>query len=54
MSVAFLARRLKLTGIAPPARGAVIDELTRTHAAPVTIVITDELRSAAGFTGRPK
>jgi transcription-repair coupling factor (superfamily II helicase) len=38
--------RHKLTGVCPPARGAVIEELTRTHAAPVWLVVTEELKAA--------
>jgi transcription-repair coupling factor (superfamily II helicase) len=38
--------RHKLTGICPPARGAAIEELTRTHAAPVWLVVTEELKTA--------
>ncbi len=38
--------RHKLTGVCPPARGAVIAELTRTHAAPVWLVLAADLKSA--------
>ncbi|HEY8933431.1 MAG TPA: transcription-repair coupling factor, partial [Rariglobus sp.] len=38
--------RIKLTGVCPPARGAVIAELTRGHPAPVWLVIADELKHA--------
>jgi transcription-repair coupling factor (superfamily II helicase) len=38
--------RHKLTGICPPARGAVVEELTRHHPAPVWLVVTEELKSA--------
>jgi transcription-repair coupling factor (superfamily II helicase) len=38
--------RHKLTGICPPARGAVIAELTRGHPAPVWLVITEDLKHA--------
>src|ERR1035441_511730 len=38
--------RFKLTGICPPARGAVLAELLLTHAAPVWLVIASELRTA--------
>ncbi|ATC65881.1 transcription-repair coupling factor [Nibricoccus aquaticus] len=38
--------RHKLTGVCPPARGAVIEELTRTQPAPVWLVIADELKTA--------
>ncbi|HVU23107.1 MAG TPA: transcription-repair coupling factor, partial [Opitutus sp.] len=40
------AIRHKLTGICPPARGAVIDHLTRAHPAPVWIVAAADLRAA--------
>jgi transcription-repair coupling factor (superfamily II helicase) len=46
MSSAVVQRRLKLTGIAAPARAAVIEEHVRAAQSPVTIVVTDELRSA--------
>lgn len=38
--------RHKLTGVCPPARGAVISELTRTHAAPVWLVVVEDLKQA--------
>ena len=38
--------RHKLTGVCPPARGAVIEELTRAHAAPVWLIVTEELKAA--------
>jgi hypothetical protein len=38
--------RLKLTGICPVARGAVLAELVRTHVASVWLVIADELKTA--------
>ncbi len=38
--------RHKLTGVCPPARGAVIAELTRAHPAPVWIVIAADLKQA--------
>jgi transcription-repair coupling factor (superfamily II helicase) len=38
--------RLKLTGICPPARGAVIAELTRTRPSPVWLVVTSDLKTA--------
>lgn len=38
--------RIKLTGVCPPARGAVIAELTRGHPAPVWLVITEDLKHA--------
>jgi transcription-repair coupling factor (superfamily II helicase) len=38
--------RLKLTGICPAARGAVLAELVRAHLAPVWLVIADELKTA--------
>jgi len=40
------AHRLKLTGICPAARGAVVEELTRAYPSPVYVVIVDELRVA--------
>ena len=39
-------RRHKLTGVCPPARGAVVAELCREHAAPVWLVVTEDLHSA--------
>ncbi len=38
--------RIKLTGICPPARGAVIAELTRGHPSPVWLIITEDLKHA--------
>jgi transcription-repair coupling factor (superfamily II helicase) len=38
--------RIKLTGVCPTARGAVIAELTRGHPAPVWLVITEDLKHA--------
>jgi len=38
--------RHKLTGVCPPARGAVLAELVRTHGAPVWLVVTEDLKSA--------
>src|SRR4051812_28182040 len=46
MSVVSTLHRCKLTGVCPPARGAVLDNLTRSHAAPVWVVIADELKTA--------
>ena len=43
---ASLATRIKLTGICPPARGAVITELARRQTAPVWIVVTSHLKAA--------
>jgi transcription-repair coupling factor (superfamily II helicase) len=45
MPVSVLLRQ-KLTGISPPARGAVIAELCRAHPAPVFLVITENLKAA--------
>ena len=45
MPVSVLLRQ-KLTGISPPARGAVIAELCRAHPAPVLLVITENLKAA--------
>jgi transcription-repair coupling factor (superfamily II helicase) len=39
-------QRHKLTGICAPARGAVVETLTRTHPAPVWVVVAADLRSA--------
>src|SRR5215207_9929927 len=44
-AIASLTRR-KLTGITPPARGAVIAELCRNHPAPVWLVVTENLKAA--------
>ncbi len=38
--------RFKLTGICPPARGFVVDELTRRHPAPVWLVVAEDLKTA--------
>ncbi|HNC24092.1 MAG TPA: CarD family transcriptional regulator, partial [Opitutaceae bacterium] len=38
--------RHKLTGICPAARGAVLAELARRHAAPVWLVVTEDLKAA--------
>lgn len=38
--------RTKLTGICPPARGAVVAELARTQPAPVWLVIAEDLKTA--------
>ncbi len=38
--------RRKLTGVCPPARGAVIAELARAHPAPVWLVVTENLKAA--------
>jgi transcription-repair coupling factor (superfamily II helicase) len=46
MSVSSVSSRSKLTGICPPARGAVLAELLLTHAAPVWLVVAGELRTA--------
>ncbi|MDF3059629.1 MAG: transcription-repair coupling factor [Rariglobus sp.] len=46
MSVLATLPRLKLTGVCPPARGAVIAELTRGHPAPVWLIIAEELKLA--------
>jgi transcription-repair coupling factor (superfamily II helicase) len=40
------ASRSKITGICPPARGAVLSELTRTHPSPVWIVVAADLKLA--------
>ncbi|MES2696429.1 MAG: hypothetical protein V4773_23365, partial [Verrucomicrobiota bacterium] len=41
-----VAQRSKLTGVCPPARGAVVAELCRAHPAPVWLVITENLKAA--------
>ena len=46
MSVLSALHRHKLTGICPPARGAVLEELTRTHPSPVWLVVAPDLKSA--------
>jgi len=46
MATAQLTTRSKLTGICPPARGAVLAELLLTRAAPVWLVVASELRTA--------
>ena len=38
--------RFKLTGICPPARGAVVAELARAHLAPVWLVVAEDLKTA--------
>ena len=38
--------RIKLTGVCPPARGAVIAELMRGHPSPVWLVVAEELKLA--------
>ncbi len=43
---AVTAQRHKLTGVCPPARGAVIAELCRAQAAPVWLIVAADLRSA--------
>ncbi len=40
------AQRRKLTGVCPPARGAVVAELLRAHVAPVWLVVTEDLKAA--------
>jgi transcription-repair coupling factor (superfamily II helicase) len=40
------AQRHKLTGVCPPARGAVVADLCRAHAAPVWLVVASDLRAA--------
>ena len=46
MSAAATLPRRKLTGVCPPARGAVIAELCRAHPAPVWLVVAQNLRTA--------
>ncbi len=38
--------RTKLTGVCPPARGAVVAELVRTQPAPVWLVVAEDLKAA--------
>jgi transcription-repair coupling factor (superfamily II helicase) len=38
--------RIKLTGVCPPSRGAVISELTRGHPGPVWLIVAEELKLA--------
>ncbi len=45
MSVSPIASRFKLTGICPPARGAVLAELLLTYASPVWLVVASEART---------
>ncbi len=40
------ARRHQLTGVCPPARGAVAAELCRVHPAPVWLVVAEDLKTA--------
>jgi transcription-repair coupling factor (superfamily II helicase) len=46
MSVVASLIRRKLTGVCPPARGAVAAELCRTHPAPVWLVVAENLKAA--------
>jgi transcription-repair coupling factor (superfamily II helicase) len=46
MSVLNQLSRLKLTGVCPPARGAVLAELARGRPAPVWLVVAEELKHA--------
>ena len=46
MSTALASARVKLTGICPPARGAVAAELMRTQPAPVWVAVADDLKTA--------
>src|SRR5687767_4275726 len=41
-----VAQRSKLTGVCPPARGAVVADLCRVHPAPVWLVIAENLKAA--------
>ncbi|MBI5380363.1 MAG: transcription-repair coupling factor [Opitutae bacterium] len=43
---AITAQRTKLTGICPPARGAVLAELTATHPSPVWLAVATDRKSA--------
>jgi len=46
MSTAAALARIKLTGICPPARGAVAAELVRTYPAAVWVAVADDLKTA--------
>ena len=46
MSVLASLTRRKLTGVCPPARGAVTAELCRAHASPVWLVVAENLKAA--------
>ncbi len=46
MSILSTLNRHKLTGVCPPARGAVIAELARAHPAPVWLIVTENLKAA--------
>jgi transcription-repair coupling factor (superfamily II helicase) len=46
MPVSASLTRRKLTGVCPPARGAVIAELCRAHPAPVWLVVAENLKAA--------
>ncbi len=46
MSVLSTLARQKLTGVCPPARGAVIAGLTREHPSPVWLIVTENLKAA--------
>ena len=46
MSVLSTLARRKLTGVCPPARGAIIADLARTQPAPVWLVVTENLKAA--------
>ena len=45
-SAALTLPRLRLTGVCPPARGAVLAGLVRGHEASVWLVVAEDLRSA--------
>src|SRR5882724_2290477 len=46
MSVVSASPRFKLTGVCPPARGAVIAGLSRAQASPVWLVVAEDLKTA--------
>ena len=46
MSATATLRRFKLTGVCPPAAGAVIEELTRVHPAPVWLIVAADAKTA--------
>ncbi len=50
MSDVIAPSRHKLTGVCPPARGAVVAELCRAHPAPVWLIVTENLKAAEHLT----
>ncbi len=49
MSAASVSMRVKLTGVCPPARGAVLAELIRAGPSAVWVVVVDDARDAEGL-----